>query len=217
MGREIRVVIADDHPIFRQGLRAIVESQRDFVVVAEAVNGDQALAALQDGEVTVAVLDLTMPVTDGFAVARAARERRVQTAIVFLTMHKDEHYLNAALDVGARGYVLKDNAATEIIDCIRAVAAGEQYVSPTLSSFLIRRHARATRLVDQNPALDRLTAAERRILKLIADGMTSREIAGVLGIGVRTVEHHRNNVAVKLELRGSHALTRFAIRHQSDL
>jgi DNA-binding NarL/FixJ family response regulator len=214
---EIHVLIADDHPIFRQGLRSIIEAQRDLTVVAEASDGGQALDRLQDGDVTVAVLDLTMPVKDGFAVARAARERRLSAAIVFLTMHKDEHYLNAALDLGVRGYVLKDNAATEIVDCIRAVAGGHDYISPTLSSFLIRRRSRATSLAEQKPAIEQLTPAERGILTLIADGLTSRQIANQLGIGVRTVEHHRNNIAVKLELRGSHALTKFAIKHQSDL
>ena len=216
MGNEIRVLIADDHPIFRQGLRSIIEAQRDLSVVAEASDGGQALDRLQDSDVTVAVLDVTMPVKDGFVVARAARDRRLAAALVFLTMHKDEYYLNAALDLGVRGYVLKDNATTEIVDCIRAVAGGADYISPSLSSILIRRRTRATSLTEQKPGLEQLTPAERRILKLMADGLTSRAIAGQLGIGVRTVEHHRNNVAIKLELRGSHALTKFALRHQSD-
>jgi two-component system, NarL family, response regulator DegU len=217
MEADVRVLIADDHAIFRHGLRMIVEGQRGFSVVAEAADGAQALERLQGGDITVAVLDLTMPAKDGFAVARALRELRLSTRLVFLTMHKEEMYLNAALDLGVRGYVLKDNATSEIVDCIRSVAAGAEYISPTLSSFLIRRHARAAKLVEQRPTLDRLTPAERRVLKLIADGLTSREIAGVLGIGVRTVEHHRNNVAVKLDLRGTHALTKFALKHQSDL
>ena len=217
MRGEIRILIADDHPIFRQGLRLIIEAERDLTVVAEAADGGQAIERLQDGDVTVAVLDVTMPVKDGFAVAREVRDRRLSTALVFLTMHKDEHYLNAALDLDVRGYVLKDNAITEIVDCVRAVAAGAEYISPTLSSLLIRRRTRATSLVEQKPALEQLTPAERRILRSIADGLTSREIAAQLGIGVRTVEHHRNNVAVKLELRGSHALTKFALKHQSDL
>lgn len=216
MANEIRVLIADDHPIFRQGLRHLIEAQAGLVVVAEASDGDQALQRLQNDDVSVAVLDVSMPIKDGFAVAREARQLRLTAAIVFLTMHKDEHYLNAALDLGVPGYVLKDNAATEIVDCVRSVAGGGEYISPTLSSFLIRRRARATSLTAQKPGLERLTPAERRILRLMADGLTSREIAGQLGIGVRTVEHHRNNVAVKLELRGSHALTKFALKHQSD-
>jgi DNA-binding NarL/FixJ family response regulator len=216
MANEIRVLIADDHPIFRQGLRLIIEAQREFTVVAEAADGGQALERLQGSDVMVAVLDVTMPIKDGFAIAREVRERRLAAALVFLTMHKDEHFLNAALDLGVRGYVLKDNATTEIVDCIRSVARGSDYISPTLSSFLIRRRARVTSLAERKPALEQLTPTERRILGLIADGLTSREIAGQLAIGVRTVEHHRNNVAVKLELRGSHALTKFALKHQSD-
>ena len=108
-------------------------------------------------------------------------------------------------------------AATEIIACIRAVAAGQEYVSPALSSLLIRRGRRADALAQGKPALAQLTHAERRILKLIAEGRTSREIACSLNIGVRTVEHHRNNIALKLELRGSHALLKFAVQHQSEL
>jgi DNA-binding NarL/FixJ family response regulator len=217
MGIDIRILIADDHPIFRQGLRLVIEAQRGLTVVAEAADGHQALERLQEGDIAVAVLDVTMPVKDGFAVAREARERRLAAALVFLTMHKDEHYLSAALDLGVRGYVLKDNATTEIVDCIRSVAGGGEYISPTLSSFLIRRHTRAASLAEQKPALEQLTPAERRILRLVADGLTSREIAGQLCLGVRTVEHHRNNVAVKLALRGSHALTKFALKHKSDL
>jgi DNA-binding NarL/FixJ family response regulator len=217
MGNDIRILIADDHPIFRHGLRLVIEAQRGFTVVAEAADGNLALERLQEGNIAVAVLDVTMPVKDGFAVAREARERRVAAALVFLTMHKDEHYLNAALDLGVRGYVLKDNATTEIVDCIRSVAGGGEYISPTLSSLLIRRRTRAAGLAAERPALEQLTPAERRILRLVADGLTSREIAGQLGLGVRTVEHHRNNVAVKLELRGSHALTKFALQHKSDL
>jgi len=217
LASEIRILIADDHPIFRQGLRLIIEAQRELTVVAEASDGGQAIERLEHGDVTVAVLDVTMPVKDGFAVAREVRERRLAAALVFLTMHKDEHYLNAALDLGVRGYVLKDNATTEIVDCVRSVAGGDDYISPSLSSFLIRRGTRATSLAEHKPALEQLTAAERRILRLIADGLTSREIAGQLGVGVRTVEHHRNNGAVKLELRGSHALTKFALKHHSEL
>jgi DNA-binding NarL/FixJ family response regulator len=217
MASDIRILIADDHPIFRQGLRQIIEAQPGLTVVAEAADGDRALQRMREADIAVAVLDVTMPLKDGFAVAREAREHRLTTAIVVLTMHKDEHYLDAALDAGVRGYVLKDNAVTEIVECIRSVAGGGEYISPTFSSFLIRRHTRAASLAERKPEVEQLTATERRILKLVADGLTSREIAGQLCIGVRTVEHHRNNVAVKLGLRGSHALTKFALRHKSDL
>jgi len=217
MNHSLRILIADDHPVFRQGLRQIIEADPQLKVVAEASDGEQALARLRDTPVDVAMLDLTMPLKDGFAVARSAREQRLAVPLVFLTMHKDEHYLHAALDLGVKGYVLKDSAITEIVNCIRAVVAGHDYVSPALSSYLIRRSARAAALAAEKPALEQLTPAERRVLKMIAEGQTSREIAAALGIGVRTVEHHRNNIATKLELRGSHALVKFALQHQAEL
>jgi len=217
MNHSLRILIADDHPVFRQGLRQIIEADPQLKVVAEASDGEQALARLQDTPVDVAMLDLTMPLKDGFAVARSAREQRLAVPLVFLTMHKDEHYLHAALDLGVKGYVLKDSAITEIVNCIRAVVAGHDYVSPALSSYLIRRSARAAALAAEKPALEQLTPAEHRVLKMIAEGQTSREIAAALGIGVRTVEHHRNNIATKLELRGSHALVKFALQHQAEL
>ena len=213
----IRILIADDHPVFRQGLRQIIETDAQLKVIAEAGDGEQALARLQDTALDVAMLDLTMPLKDGFAVARAARELRLAVPLVFLTMHKHEHYLYAALDLGVKGYVLKDGAITEIISCLKAVVAGQDYISPALSSYLIRRSNRAATLAAAKPALELLTPAERRVLKMIAEGQTSREIAAELGIGIRTIEHHRNNIATKLELHGSHALVKFAIQHRAEL
>lgn len=217
MNNEVRVLIADDHPIFRQGLRQIIETDRQLKVVAEADDGEQTLERLRATQPDVVVLDLSMPRKDGFAVARQVRAERLTAALVFLTMHKDEHYLNAALDLGVRGYVLKDSAITEIVNCIKAVAAGQDYISPALSSFLLRRGARAQTLTAEKPALAQLTPTERRILKLIAEGQTSKEIAAALNIGARTVEHHRNNIAAKLDLHGSHALVKFAVKHQAEL
>ena len=217
MSDPLRVLIADDHPVFRHGLRQTIESDGQLTVVAEAADGEQALARLQDTPIDVGMLDLTMQLKDGFAVARAARELRLKVPLVFLTMHKDEHYLQAALDLGVKGYVLKDSATIEIVNCLKAVVAGHDYVSPALSSFLIRRHTNAAALASEKPALEQLTPTERRVLKLIAEGKTSREIAESMGIGVRTVEHHRNNMTTKLELRGSHALVKFAIQNQGKI
>jgi len=214
---QISVLIADDHPVFRHGLRQIIETDTRLKVVAEASDGEEALARLQDTTVDVAMLDVTMPLKDGIAVARAARELRLSTPLVLLTMHKDEHFLRAALDLGVKGYVLKDGAAAEIVGCLLSVAAGHEYVSPALSGFLIRRHARSEALVAERPAVAQLSEAERLVLKLSAEGQTSRQIAAALFISYRTVEKHRSNIATKLGLSGRHALIKFAIEHREEL
>jgi two-component system, NarL family, response regulator DegU len=150
-------------------------------------------------------------------VVRAIKAQRLPVAIIFLTMHKDERFLKTALDLGVRGYVLKDAALAEIVSCIRAVAAGNDYVSPELSGFLISRHRRTEASAAANPQLDRLTPTERRVLGLIAQYKTSRDIAGELSISVRTVEHHRANIGEKLQLTGTNALLKFGLEHQSEL
>src|ERR1051326_8843771 len=132
MGTEIRVLIADDHPVFRQGLRQVIEKDRSMKVVAEAEDGEAALDQMRAHQPEVAILDLDMPKLDGFAVVRAAQAERLATAVVFLTMHKDEDLFNEALDLGAKGYVLKDSAITDIIGSIKAASRGQNFISPQL-------------------------------------------------------------------------------------
>lgn len=217
MKTEVRILIADDHPVFRQGLRQVIESDPALKVAGEAAEGRSAIAQIEQLRVEVAVLDVAMPNGDGFEVARALKQKRLEVAIIFLTMHKDERFLNAALDLGVKGYLLKDSAVTDIIASIKAVAAGQEYVSPALTGFLINRSRRAAALTEQKPAVAKLTPTERRILILLGDYKTSKEIAAELFISPRTVEHHRANICEKLGLRGSHSLIRFANEHKSDL
>jgi DNA-binding NarL/FixJ family response regulator len=210
------VIIADDHPIFRQGLRQIIEADAGLTIVADAEDGERALELIRDLQPRVAVLDVDMPRKDGFAVAREIQSARWPVAIVFLTMHKNEPIFNAAMDLGVTGFVLKDSAASEIVTAVRAVAAGHGYVTPLLTDFLLHR-SRARALTDERTGLGSLTLSERRVLKLVADGRSSKAIADELLISVRTVDRHRANIAAKLDLKGSHALMQFAIAHKSQI
>lgn len=217
MKDKIEIFIADDHPVFRGGLRYIIEQDARLEIVGEAEDGLAALAGLESCAPDIAVLDIDMPGKDGFEVARAIGEKRLPVEVIFLTMHKDEHFLNASLDLGVKGYLIKDSAAIEIINCIKAVAAGQVFVSPQISGLLVKRAARRDQFAAEMPQVNSLTATERRILKFIADYKTSKEIADELCISVRTVEHHRANILEKLELKGSHSLIKFATEHKSQI
>jgi DNA-binding NarL/FixJ family response regulator len=217
MTTPIRLLIADDHPLLRAGLRQVIATDPHLQIVAEAADGATALELLTAHQPDVAVLDIEMPNLTGFALLRALRAQRLTTAVVFLTMYHDEEMFNEALDLGALGYVLKDSATTDITRAIRAVAVGQPYISPAISSYLFNRATRATTLMQQLPQLSDLTPTERRVLKLIAENMTSKEIAAKLFISYRTVENHRANICQKLNLKGSHSLLKFAFDHKSEL
>jgi len=213
MSADATIVLADDHPIFRQGLKQIIERQPGFRVIAEADNGRSALELIETHAPTVAVLDLDMPELDGFAVARRARELHLATRLVILTMHTDELHFNQAIDLGVRGYLIKDAAAAEAVSCIKAVAGGGEYVTPSLSSYLLRRGRRTT-ITDQPTGVGTLTPTERRVLALLAELKTTKQIAAELGVSPRTIDNHRANLCAKLELQGPHALTKFALEHK---
>ena len=217
MAGEIRILIADDHPIFRLGLRQIIERESQIVIVDEAEDGETAWQKLRTTNADVAVLDIDMPGRDGFEIARAVSEARLKVALVFLTMHKDEHFLNQALDLNVTGYIIKDSALIDIVQCIRTVAAGREYVSPQLTSFLLNRSRRSADLAASKPQITSLSPIERRVLKLVAQYKSNKEIAAELFLSVRTIEHHRARISNKLELEGHHALLKFALEHQSEL
>ena len=217
MNTEIRIVIADDHPIVRSGLRQVIEAEASLKVVAEADDGEAALARIEELNPDVAVLDVNMPKLGGFDLLREIRKRGLSVAPIFLTMYSDEDLFNEALDLGARGYVLKESAVTDIVGCIKAVAAGQPYITPSLSGYLLHRARRADSLTEQKPSLKDLTPAELRILKLIAANKSSKEIAEELYVSVRTVENHRTNICQKLDIHGNNALLRFVLEHRSEL
>jgi DNA-binding NarL/FixJ family response regulator len=213
----IRVVVADDHPIFSRGLRQILTGDPVFELVAEAQDGEVALRHIEEQRPDVAVLDIDMPKKDGFDVVRALEERKVSSAIVFLTMHKDEELFNGAMNLGVRGYVLKESAFSELIESIKVVAAGQYFVSPALSTYLLNRRRRNSALFGERPGLNELTPAERRVLQLIAAGKTTGDIASELCLSIRTIENHRAHICSRLNLQGRDALLRFALTHKSEL
>ncbi|MBA3632062.1 MAG: response regulator transcription factor [Acidobacteria bacterium] len=214
---KIRVFIADDHPIYRKGLREVIEDDAELVIVGEADDGEAAFEQIQSLAPEVAVLDIGMPKMNGFAVAEEVRALKIPAKIIFLTMYKERDAFNRALDLGVKGYLLKDSAANEIVGGIKAVAGGGHYISPAISSFLVNRLAQADLLVVAHPGLQTLTPTENRILRLIAEKKTSKEIADGLFVSPRTVDNHRANICQKLDLRGGNALLKFALEHKSEL
>ena len=217
METQIKIVMADDHPIVRQGLRKIIETDKKLLIAAEAGNGQDALDLIEEHRPQVAVLDIDMPKMDGFAVVRELQRRRIETEVVFLTMLDEEETFQAAMDLNVRGYVLKDSAADEIVTAIKAVALGRPFLSPAMSAMLLNRRRRADELEKEQPGLHLLTQTERRILKLIADNKTSKAIGDELFVSYRTIEGHRANISRKLNLSGSLALVKFASANKSKL
>jgi DNA-binding NarL/FixJ family response regulator len=217
MAEPIRVVIVDDHPLFRQGLRQAMAADPRFCLVGEAEDGLGGLKLILDQKPDIAVLDVNLPNFSGLEVARQLQAQRHPTHLIILTMYKEEETCNLALDLGVKGFVLKENAVPDILASLVAVAAGGHYLSPSISGYLVKRRNRAETLAAHQPGLDDLTRAERRILKAIAEQKTSREIAAELFISHRTVEAHRANICAKLKLRGSHSLLRFALENRAAI
>ena len=217
MEKEIKIVMADDHPIVRQGLRQIIETDRAIKIIAEAGDGETALELIQKHQPNIAVLDIDMPKMDGFDVVRALKEKKIKIEIVFLTMHSENEIFEEAMDLGVKGYVLKDSAVNDIVASIKSVANGKPFLSPALSSLLLNRRNRIDELDENLPALQTLTPTERKILKRIAEDKTSKNIAAELFISPRTVETHRTNISRKLNLSGNLALVKFALTHKSEI
>lgn len=180
-------------------------------VLGEASDGESALAAVRTLEPDVVVLDIEMPAPDGLAVAIKLQEGRLPVEPIFLTTNQDKTLLHAAVELGVKGFILKDDATNEIIACIKAIAAGESYFSPTLMGDFIARHNKVNK-----PAVKELTPRERRVLSLVAKTMNNKQIAEAMAISVRTVEHHRSNICAKLELSGKNSLLAFALLHKSE-
>lgn len=211
---KITVVIADDHPMYRDGVRQALEREPSIRLIGEAGDGERALGLLTELSPMAAVLDMNMPKMTGLQVAKEHKKRNGTTEFVFLTMFDDEEILNEAMDIGVRGYILKDSASVEIASAVRAVVGGKHYVSPTLSGKLVARKSQQATFEAAHGGLQLLTDTERKILALIAESKTSKEIGELLFLGQKTVENYRYKMCEKLGLSGAYSLLKFALENK---
>ena len=209
------VLVADDHPLFRRGLRVAIDESGRYHVVAEAGDGETAIRQIERSAPTIALVDLAMPVKDGLAVLAWATAHAPQTRVVIMTLYKERDYVDRAVSLGAAGYLVKDDAQDEVLRCLDAVREHEFYLSPSVGSPNPQPPAPDEATV--RAALARLTPAQRSVLRLLADYRTSKEIARLLTISPKTVENHRTNIAGALSLRGPNALLQYAVRHRGLL
>jgi len=213
---ELRVIIADDHAVVRQGIRGVLEEVEGLSVVAEAGDGEEALALTREHEPDVVVLDVTMPGKTGLEVARELRDSGSETRVLVLSMHDDPAYVLEAVRAGADGYVLKDVAPSELRAAVTAVHEGREYFSARVTHQLSLGLRKEIEQEQRRSRLDSLTAREVEVLRLVAQGLTNREIAEQLGISPRTVETHRERVMAKLRIRTVAGLTRFVVEQGLD-
>src|SRR5437899_2122767 len=204
----IRILLADDHAMVRQGFRLILSSQPDMEIVGEAGNGREAVEMAEKLQPDIIVMDVAMPELNGIEATRKITAGLPRTRILALSMHKDSVYVREILRAGARGYLLKDSIDSDLLSAVRAVAKGEGYLSPAVSDAVLtdyRRHV--------TDPLDLLTSREREVLQMIAEGKTNKEIATILKLSVYTVDSHRGRIMEKLNLHSTGELVRFAVRN----
>jgi DNA-binding NarL/FixJ family response regulator len=217
MKQEVAVLIVDDHPLLRHGLRDVIGHNSRFRIVGEAADGEEAMRLFVTLKPDIAVIDIDMPRLNGLETIRALRQQAFAIKTIILTMYKEEDMFNAAMDLGAKAYVLKENAANDIMAALEKVARGEAFVSPLMLEAGQRRSERVRELLLSKPQIESLTPSERRILKLVGEDYTSKEIAGLLSLSVRTVENHRQHICDKLKLHGTHSLLKFAFDNSAYL
>jgi len=206
--KRIRILLADDHAVVRQGFKMILAAEPDMEIVGEAGNGREAVELAEQLRPDIVVMDVAMPELNGIEATRRLASSVPHARVVALSMHKDSVYVREILRAGARGYLLKDSVAADLVSAIRAVASGEGYLSPAVSNAVLddyRRHV-------TNP-IDLLTSREREVLQMLAEGKTNKEIAAVLNLSVYTVDAHRGRIMEKLNVHSINELVRFAVRN----
>jgi DNA-binding NarL/FixJ family response regulator len=208
----IRVLLAEDHTIVRKGLRALLDDESEIEVVGEAGDGRDAVQQVVRLRPDVVLMDITMPLLNGVEATRQIKAQAPEVQVLGLTRHENEEYIYQLLRAGAAGYVVKQAAPAELVEAIRAVTQGETYLSPSINPGVVEAYIRQAKEMVKKGTDERLTSREREVLQLVAEGRTNREIAQVLSISVKTVEHHRANLMSKLELYSAAELTQYAIR-----
>lgn len=208
----IRIVLADDHTIMRHGLRLVLERQSEFVVVGEANNGREAVDLVIRENPDVVILDIAMPLLNGIEAAKRIHDERLPTAILILSMHSDEGYILKALKAGARGYLLKDSAESDLIQAIRAVCSGKAFFSPAVSKVLADDYVRQLQHQSVEDPYDLLTARERELLQLVAELKSTKDIASMLNLSPHTVDTHRAHLMQKLNVHSIPELVLYAMR-----
>jgi two-component system, NarL family, nitrate/nitrite response regulator NarL len=212
-----KIVIADDHPIFRSGIKSIVETLPDFELVGEAKDGAEAYQLILSQLPTIGILDLEMPLLNGLEVCKKVLNEKHFTKFIILTMHKEKHYFTDAMECGVMGYLLKDNAANDLVTCINEVNKGNKYVSHAIENYLTE-HESIHLSTDALHIKTLLSPTEKVVLKLISEGKTSSEIASLLFVSPNTIDNHRANMNKKLNLGGEkNVLLKFAIQHKDLL
>ncbi len=202
----IRVLLADDHVIVRQGLKALLDKE-GLEVVGEVADGQQAVRMVREHKPDVAVLDLSMPLLNGLDAAREILKMSIRTKPMLLTMHTEDHYVLEALRAGVRGYVMKNHSREDLVRAIVQVARGEVYLSPGISEVVVQAY-----LNKSDYSSDPLSGRERQVLQLVAEGNTTKKVASLLGLSVKTAESHRTRIMEKLDIHETAGLVRYAIR-----
>lgn len=215
MTRHLKILIADDHEVVRQGVRTIIESQADWTVVAEAQNGADAVSRALELKPDIALLDITMPELNGLEAAKQILKQLPETQVLILTMHESDELVREVLAAGARGYVLKTDARRDLVNAVRSLSEGRPFFTPKVAEMVLEgfRQGQAPAQIEI-PAGDRLTARERQIVQLLAEGKTSKEVATALDISVKTADTHRANLMRKLNLHTLADIVRYAIRNK---
>lgn len=213
MTDKYRILIAEDHTILREGLRALLTKEPDLEVVGEVDNGKDAYRSVATLTPDLVIMDLSMPHTNGTEAIKNITRRFPQVKIIVLTFHKAEEYVHAALDAGAHGYVLKDESHIQLMVAIRGVLAGKTYLSPSICDHVVTGYLGRRNTSERVPSWERLTQREREVVKLIAEGYRNKDIANYLSLSPKTVEKHRSNLMRKLDLHSVSSLTAYAIEN----